>query len=237
VPFDLGRPLGAANEPAFQRRVLIHALALLEAPIGPVLEAFPEDAPQDGTAPVQVACPVNFRRATGSLAPMDQLLEAFLTEVSQMAVWFDQARQKRKRTTFGLTGLDPEHAAQLMAEFVRGHPVQSIMPNTSTADALRMAAEDIKAAYLEAVSALPGQCADHQHLADWFWRETNAAVVIDTIRRICLKSKDESLLLLGKLLLGRAINYTASNDDAIHAVRENSNVIMILRNPGQRPES
>ncbi len=46
VPFPLGRPLGEPEDPAFQRRVLMAALALLERRDGPVLLVdFPEDAP------------------------------------------------------------------------------------------------------------------------------------------------------------------------------------------------
>ena len=45
VPFEFGRPFGVPNGPAFQKRVLLAALALLVAPGGPVLEDFPEDAP------------------------------------------------------------------------------------------------------------------------------------------------------------------------------------------------
>jgi len=45
VPFELGRPLGIPNDPAFQRRILLATLQLFEAPSGPVLEDYPEDAP------------------------------------------------------------------------------------------------------------------------------------------------------------------------------------------------
>ncbi len=46
APFELGRPLGAPDEPAFQRRVLRAALDLLESDDGPVVLAdFPAEAP------------------------------------------------------------------------------------------------------------------------------------------------------------------------------------------------
>ena len=51
VPFDLGRPFGAPNEPAFQSEVLRAALALLVREDGPViLKDFPKDAPGQGEA-------------------------------------------------------------------------------------------------------------------------------------------------------------------------------------------
>ena len=39
VPFELGRPLGAPNDQAFQTRVIAAALGLLEAASGPVVLA------------------------------------------------------------------------------------------------------------------------------------------------------------------------------------------------------
>src|SRR3954452_4423999 len=46
--FPLGRPLGRPGDPAFQHRVLRHALGLLDAP-GPVFEVFGEVIHDDGT--------------------------------------------------------------------------------------------------------------------------------------------------------------------------------------------
>ena len=46
VPFMLGRPFGEPNDMAFQKRVLLQALALIESPAGPVILAhFPDDNP------------------------------------------------------------------------------------------------------------------------------------------------------------------------------------------------
>jgi hypothetical protein len=45
VPFDLGRPFAVPHDAAFQRRVLLAVLQLLEAPSGPVLADYPEPAP------------------------------------------------------------------------------------------------------------------------------------------------------------------------------------------------
>ena len=62
VPFELGRPLGAPNEAAFQRRVLNVALDLLGSGDGPVvLEDFPEDAPgPKAEEETSWVCPVSF---------------------------------------------------------------------------------------------------------------------------------------------------------------------------------
>src|ERR687897_828280 len=54
--FPLGRPLGRPRDPAFQRRVLDAAFALLDAPAVPVLEDFPETIADEADEPL--ACPL-----------------------------------------------------------------------------------------------------------------------------------------------------------------------------------
>ena len=70
VPFMLGRPLGVPNDAAFQSKVALSALQLLERDSGPVLEDFPDDAPYADLGAVEEAqnCPVSFprRRSDGS---------------------------------------------------------------------------------------------------------------------------------------------------------------------------
>jgi hypothetical protein len=47
VPFELGRPFGPPGEAAFQRRVILAALGMLERDNGPVIiEDFPDDDPR-----------------------------------------------------------------------------------------------------------------------------------------------------------------------------------------------
>ena len=63
VPLHLGRPLGAPDEPEFQKRVLRAALALLESADGPaVLEHFPGTA--DKIVFRETASPVTHTRFT-----------------------------------------------------------------------------------------------------------------------------------------------------------------------------
>ena len=45
VPFPLGRPLGKADDPRFQHKVISHALGLLNRSEGPVLDDFLLDLP------------------------------------------------------------------------------------------------------------------------------------------------------------------------------------------------
>ena len=45
VPFPLGRPLGKAGDAAFQQKVIMSALELLNRSEGPILEDFHYDVP------------------------------------------------------------------------------------------------------------------------------------------------------------------------------------------------
>ena len=217
VPFELGRPFGTPNEPEFQTRVLISALKLLEAKQGPVLEVFPEDAPGTADATAEtLACPVSFAAPEGEKTPTAQLLQAFENEIGRLRGWYDLSVEMRGRTTAGLTGLIPEEAADLLASYIRDGRAENPVADVSLATALRMAAEDIKAFYLEAISAQPGQPQDSGRLADWFWGKTAAARVINTLREICLTLDDKEFQILGKLLLvPRAQMHRFEKNDSI----------------------
>jgi hypothetical protein len=201
VPFELGRPLGIPNDPVFQTRVVVHALRLLEAEEGPVLEAFPEDAPIGDDPAGRLACPADFAQPAPSRNGMEALLAAFDREVSQLRNWYDLAVEKQGRTTAGLTGLTPEGTAAFLSDFIRGDRSFNPVAGTSLAMALRMAAEDLRAYYYEAVAAQPGQPTGSITLANWFWTQTTAGSIIKKIRKICLTIADEEFQLLGNLLL------------------------------------
>lgn len=201
VSFDLGRPMGVPNDPAFQRSVLEHAISLFKAESGPVLEDFPLDAPDTPQEPVQLACPVSFQPASGDISAARRLADDFLAEIDQMRSWYDIACKSKNRTTAGVCGLTPDETAQLIIGFLEDASRSGLMEDPVLPDRLRMACEDIKAYYLEAVSAQPGQPTDSRSLANWFWGETTAAQVINRTREICVADTSGKLALLGKLLL------------------------------------
>ena len=66
---------------------------------------------------------------------------------------------------------------------------------------LRLAAEDLKSCYFEALSAQPNQPTNASSLADWFWGETLAAAVINEVRKKCLQQGTREMDLAGSLLL------------------------------------
>jgi hypothetical protein len=135
------------------------------------------------------------------MSDAEHLLQDMRTEIGAMHSWFNMAKRQRRRTTTGLSGFSPEQIADLFADFLADRPLPQPNEQQSAADQLRLAAEDLKAFYLEALSAQPGQPGDTVSLANWFWGETRAALVINEVRQRCLESDNEDLLLAGKLLL------------------------------------
>lgn len=213
VPFVLGRPFGAPNQDKFQTQVLMAVLKLLEAPSGPLLADFPKEAPIIDIQLEPVACPIQLAAPPTPDTPLEQLLTLFEHEVAQMRTWHDLACELRGRTTCGALGMPLEQTAAALVCFIRGIQKPDCLKDISQSLTLRLAAEDVKAAYFESVSAQPGQSTDNVALADWFWGETAAATVIDTLRRICLKSDDKELQSLGKLrLVPRSQLYRFKNE-------------------------
>jgi hypothetical protein len=197
VPFMLGRPFGAPNEPEFQRAVLRALVALFERADGPVLEDFPRDAPAAEAHESAFACPVSFVSAKREA---DGLARALHDEIAQLAPWYDLAKRRRGRTTVGVFGNTVEEAARHVAAYLDGAATPPAVPGLSAGVAVKRACDDVKAYYYEAVAAQPGNLAP-KAIENWFWRETAAAKAFLMIREICLHSDDDSLKPLGKLSL------------------------------------
>jgi len=204
VPFMLGRPFGVPDDAAFQRKVVLAALQLLERPSGPVLEDFPEDAPHAGLAeaPADLVCPVSFPRLTseGSLG------ERLADEVAQLQAWHELAVKHRGRTTLGVTGLTPAEIAAYLASWLSDRPQASYRADVSPADALKFCFDELKAFYYEAKSVQPGR---HTSAAiqDWFWFETAAGQAFLEIRSRVAESTDAAVkALAGLSLVPRAVD-------------------------------
>ncbi len=205
VPFLLGRPFGAPNEPDFQRKVLRALLSLFERASGPVLEDFPEDVPAADAREGGFACPVSFAPA---MAKEEGLAQAMRGEIVQLAPWYDIAVKRRGRTTVGVFGMKVEDAASHAAAYLDAVPKPPAVDGLTAGVALKRACDDVKAYYYEAVTAQPGNLSSSA-IENWFWRETAAAKVFLAIQQFCLKSSDESLQPLGKLsLIPRAVSHS-----------------------------
>jgi hypothetical protein len=201
VPFPLGRPFGVPDDPAFQHKVLKAALALLDAPEGPVLADFPEDAPEaaadDDTE--GWVCPVSFPKPP---PPEDVtgLREAVLAEIGELAPWYEMGRERRGRTAVGLSGLDVAEAARFLDAWLAGETRESPAKGVGTVDALRWSAEDLKAFYLEAATAQPGRAAQKE-LLDWLWLQTAAGEMMKALRPVLLADEDPEIHDIGDFMM------------------------------------
>jgi len=145
VSFPLGRPLGKPSDTAFQTEVIKHALGLLDAEQGPVLEDYPIDLPDIDTPPP--ACPVSFQRKRDDESWHGRLSQ----EVGSLTPWYELALKRRGRTTVGVCEssiLDIVKDVTTWAD-----DVTQALPEPSW---LKLALEDLKSFYSEAITAQPG---------------------------------------------------------------------------------
>jgi hypothetical protein len=213
VPFMLGRPFGAPNEPDFQRRVLHALLSLFERSAGPVLEDYPEEAPAVDVQPEGYACPVSFAPVP---AQPEALAQALRAEIAQLAPWYDLARKRRGRTTVGLFGSTVDAGARHVAAWLDAPAQPPAVAGMSAGLAVKRACDDVKAYYYEAMAAQPGSLSP-QAIESWFWNETAAAKAFLAIWEACRRSDDASLRPLRLVgLVPRAVmeRQDASRKDA-----------------------
>lgn len=202
MPFELGRPLGAPGDAAFQTRVLRAALQLLEAPSGPVLVDFPDEAPTAADASIPFVCPVSFTAPPEDLSDTDFLRTALQGEIGQLRTWYDLAVTRRGRTTVGVSKLSPEEMGAFIGAFLDNHAPPHPRSDIPIAALFRFAVEDLKAYYCEALSAQPGQSAvDSTTLADWFWRNTTAGRVLFAVQEVCKQSEVPGMQVVASSLL------------------------------------
>lgn len=203
VPFDFGRPLGAPDQPALQRRVLLRALTLLTAESGPILEDFPDDAVPESVSAAETegwVCPVSFSRKPENFSDTEHLLETLRREILDLRPWYDLNCQRRARTAVGQ--FDPERAQAVIFEFARGRIPDEPVGSLSPATALRLAAQDLKAFYFEAVSAKPGAREPTSgEFSAWFWRETAAGKVLKSIKNTAAEFGDDMIKLTAEFML------------------------------------
>ena len=196
VPFPLGRPFGAPHDIDLQARVLRAALALLQAPSGPLLVDF-DAGRRDFEEDAGWVCPVRFAPpATQGTGLEGRVAD----EITMLRPWYDLARERRQRTTLGLATAPLEEAAAWLAAFAGGRNPPAPTPGESPVDTLRWSAEDLKSYYYEAATAQPG-AASGPRLESWFWEESAAGELLNTLRRRCLADGDEAIREVGEFML------------------------------------
>lgn len=201
VPFELGRPLGAPDDPAFQHRVLRAALGLFETTGGPILGDYPEDAPESASGDAAWVCPIPLPPAPEH-PDSTGFGRALRAEMRALAPFYDKSRRRRGRTTVGISGQSPEAAAEIVLNAL-GDPLAPLGsgPGLPPAQAIKLAVEDLRAWYHEAALAKPGDRPSSLRLNDWFFGETVAGQVVLALRARCKAASDPAIRNLGTLLL------------------------------------
>lgn len=177
VPFQLGRPIGAPSQPEFQRNVMRAALSLLEREAAPpVLEDFPEDEPGAADVP-------------GWRPPVALDAQSVAQEIEQLMPWYRRAIATTGRSTVGVTGLDIETVARFLVALDTSAPVANPRKDFAQVQLLRYAVDELKAFYLEAITAA-GEPPSGWQMAWWFWEKTLAGRLVNELRENSFAHRD-----------------------------------------------
>jgi len=191
VCFPYGLPLGRPGDPDFQHRVLRAAWELLRRPTGPVLEEFPEEIPGSGVAAPGRSVPTPVADRSADVA----------FEVTTLRPYYRAfVESQGGRTMVGLTGVPADRfrgLVRLLEAYVSGDTDLPAWPEQfSRAQYLRLAADDLKAFYVEArLGQRPGSSGEE--LQDWLWTETAMAGLLRRVRDRMLEYEDPAEAALG----------------------------------------
>ncbi|MDE2685483.1 MAG: hypothetical protein OXI54_15240 [Chloroflexota bacterium] len=207
VPFELGRPLGVPNDPAFQNRALRACLELLDAESGPVLKDYPEDVPAElGSVDFTgMSCPIDLPQPSSNGYGFAQDL---LLEIQQVAPWYDLAVSQRGRTTVGISDLDMEQAGRFLAGYIEDEATPAPRGDLTTGRLLKFVCEDLKAYYSEAASAQPGMSASIA-VEHWLFNETVLGKLLWQLRNTRTEHEDDETRYFARrsLIPDRQIQY------------------------------
>ena len=204
VPFALGRPLGSAGDPEFQKAVMRSALRMLATASEPTIEDYPIEAPEE-TTPDSWVCPVSFEAP-----PEDTIAARLIAEVLRLSPWAAETRTARGRTLFGVSGVAPDQFELLARAF--GELADS-GDLTATPDVgvdwafempllLRHMADDLRTFYHEAVAAQPGTGApNHAALTAWIFEKTALGEALQAIAQALTDQDDGFATLVRGLLI------------------------------------
>lgn len=175
VPFALGRPLGSAADPEYQKSVMRAAFDLLETATEPTIGEWTA-APPDEAVPEQWACPVN-------LGPRESttITGALVAEVARLKPWAAETRRERGRTLFGVTGANVDQVddvVQALGHIAESGDLSSPPPGDvewrfAMPLLIRHLADDLRTVYHEALTGQPGATApNHDALNAWIFGGT-----------------------------------------------------------------
>lgn len=187
VPFELGRPLGAPNEPEFQMDVLRSLLGLFARESGPIIEDYPHESPVTDEGDTAWSCILPLPPLAPASTPAEALKQALLQEIGSLAPWYAESVRRMGRSTFGLSGLTADsmpEIATFMAGVAAGEDPE-LPPGVtdSMPAAIRYMADDVKAYYMEAANEQPGASTPGgTRMWTWLYHETRMGQVLYDLR-------------------------------------------------------
>lgn len=221
VPFPFGRPLGAPNNPAIQRKVLFAAFDLLNRSEGPVLEDLELSSAEEhldarnqkaGKSCGPKGC--NFDEAlssengenTVSISAYDGDFDKVRREIISLKKHHAAYRvQYGGATQVGHSGITPEQildAASFIHRYVSKEDVKvpSSAPLASNGDTqlrlnlfIRLCTDDLKAFYLESrLQEKGGNSENASDYNDWLWLLTKAGSLIAAARDRVMETTDRA---------------------------------------------
>ncbi len=194
-PFELGRPLGAPDEPEFQTRVLRALLTLLERTDGPILEDLDEEPPESELSDEDMegwTCPVNFGDGEEAVDAETDIAGALAQEMAQLQSWYDLAVEKNGKTTLGISETPLPTLTAYLLNFAGDLDTPLFRDDLPRFQNLKLAIDEHKAFYFEAGAAKPGNPTDTD-LANWFYGDSVMGKLLLKINAACMTSDDDVL--------------------------------------------
>jgi len=206
VPFPLGRPFGVADDSEFQTDVLRSALGLLETAAEPTIVDYPHEAPDGGVDGVW-ACAIEL--PTPELSELESSLRA---EIDLLMPRYLEARRRRGRSTFGISGATLEQMDQLVSYAVyvaEGSGFDEIPASAAGPDwihptpmLVRFVVEDLRAFYQESVTSDADATPPSQHdMHTWIFEATALGRLIKEIAQRITDNDDPRLQFIRGLLI------------------------------------
>ena len=176
--FPLGRPLGRPQDPAFQRDVILQALALLERPEGPVLVDHPEVIEETSEA-MSCAIPAGY----------DPTVSAAVAEARGLRKAYDRATAKAGVTSVGRV-VDADavpDALEVLQRLADGEHWRDVaIPGKNTTATVH----DVRTYYEEAALELvEGPPPEGRAAEEWFYEHTEAGRTV-MAARAAIKQSD-----------------------------------------------
>lgn len=187
VPFEMGRPLGAPNEPEFQMDVLRSLLGLFARESGPVIEDYPHESPVTPETDVAWSCVLPLPPLDAASTTAEALKQSLLQEVGLQAPRYSESVRRMGRTSFGLSGLSAESMPEIATYLAGLASEENPDPPEGLDDpvplAIRFMADDVKSYYMEAAAEQPGaSMPGGVRMWTWFFHETRMGQVLYDLR-------------------------------------------------------